>query len=48
MKWENLSKLIDICKQDLENYGHYMVTLNHGYDLRPEFNLPSNSKVFER
>jgi hypothetical protein len=25
MKWENLSKLVDICKEELNNYGYFMV-----------------------
>lgn len=24
MKWENLSKLVDICKEELSNYGYFM------------------------
>ena len=27
MKWENLSKLVDICKDELENYGYFMANL---------------------
>lgn len=38
MKYENLSKLIDICQQELDAYGHFMVELDHGFDLRFEFN----------
>jgi hypothetical protein len=30
MKWENLSKLIDICKEELQNNGYFMATLNCG------------------
>lgn len=27
MKWENLSKLVDICRDDLENYGYFMANV---------------------
>ena len=35
MKWENLSKLVDIVQSEIDSYGHFMAELNCGYDLRP-------------
>ena len=35
MKWENLSKLVDIVKTEIDQFGHFMAELNCGYDLRP-------------
>jgi hypothetical protein len=32
MKWENLSKLVDNVKEQLEQYGHYQVEINGGFD----------------
>lgn len=45
MKWENLSKLVDICKNELSNYGNFIAEINHGFDNRMEFNQPSNFKI---
>ena len=30
MKWENLSKLVDICKDELTNYGYFMAQMSVG------------------
>jgi hypothetical protein len=32
MKWENLSKLVDIVKEELSNYGYFMANVNCGYN----------------
>jgi len=34
MKWENLSKLVNICKEEMENYGHFVCDLKNGFDNR--------------
>mmetsp|Transcript_2728 Transcript_2728/g.4644 ORF Transcript_2728/g.4644 Transcript_2728/m.4644 type:complete len:416 (+) Transcript_2728:18-1265(+) len=34
MKWENLSKLVDIVAEELQGYGHFRATLNFGFDFR--------------
>jgi hypothetical protein len=47
MKWENLSKLIDICKEELQNNGYFMATLNCGQNNREQFNSPKNLTVFQ-
>ena len=31
MKWENLSKLVDIVKSKLLSYGHFMAELDVGF-----------------
>jgi hypothetical protein len=38
MKWENLSKLVDICSQKLKDYGHFTAEIKYGYDFRKQFN----------
>jgi len=45
MKWENLSKLVDICKEELNNYGYFMAQLNHGLNEREKFHDPKNFAV---
>ena len=47
MKWENLSKLIDICKEELQNNGYFMATLNSGQNNRSLFNSPQNVTVYQ-
>lgn len=34
MKWENLSKLVDIVKQKMFSYGHFMAELQVGFGQR--------------
>ena len=38
MKWENLSKLVDICKDEITNYGYFMAEINHGLNEKDKFN----------
>ena len=45
MKWENLSKLVNICKEEMESYGHFICELKHGFNFRDKFNSSSNAKV---
>jgi len=47
MKWENLSKLVDICKEELNNYGYFMAQLNHGLNDRERFYDPRNFIVLQ-
>jgi hypothetical protein len=30
MKWENLSKLIDICREELLSNGYFLATIHRG------------------
>lgn len=48
MKWENLSKLIDIVKEELQNYGYFSAELNFAYDSRPDFNNSKNSRIINK
>lgn len=45
MKWENLSKLVDIVKKDMGDYGHFVANLSYGFDLRSSLNNPANSNI---
>lgn len=45
MKWENLSKLVDVVKEDMGNYSHFVANLSHGFDLRSSLNNPANSSI---
>ena len=45
MKWENLSKLVNIVKEELNKYGHFMAEVKHGYDQRADLNDPKNTKI---
>ena len=45
MKWENLSKLIDIVKDELTNYSSFEATLQVGFEFRSRFNDPANSRI---
>jgi len=45
MKWENLSKLVSICKDELKNYGYFMASLNEGQNDREAFNNPKNLTI---
>ena len=42
MKWENLSKLVNIVKEELNKYDSFMAKVNFGFDLRSEINDPKN------
>lgn len=37
MKWENLSKLVNICKSELNEYGYFMAQIHHGYNEKEAF-----------
>jgi len=39
MKYENLSKLVDIVKDKLNEYNHFVAEISYGFDFRKEFNL---------
>jgi hypothetical protein len=45
MKWENLSKLVDICKDEIDNFGYFMANLNAGMNERIKFNDSRNFTV---
>jgi hypothetical protein len=45
MKWENLSKLVDVVKKDMGDYGHFVANLSYGFDLRSSLNNPANSSI---
>jgi len=45
MKWENLSKLVDIVNDKLNEYSHFIAEINYGYDFRKEFNDPKNINI---
>jgi hypothetical protein len=47
MKWENLSKLVSIVKDELNSYGSFKGRLNYGFDLRAELNDPKNSQIMQ-
>ena len=32
MKWNNLSKLVDIVEKELKDYGHFMAEISYGFD----------------
>ena len=38
MKWENLSKLVDIVKEKMLGYGHFMAELDVGFGQRKLIN----------
>jgi hypothetical protein len=42
MKWENLSKLVNIVKEELNKYDSFTAKVNFGFDLRSEINDPKN------
>jgi hypothetical protein len=42
MKWENLSKLVAIVKDELDSYGNFQATFNYGFELRSQLNDPRN------
>lgn len=45
MKWENLSKLVDIVQNELHSYGHFMGEMKVGFDQSSYLNDPRNSKI---
>ena len=45
MKWENLSKLVDIVKDELTNYNKFEATLSCGFELRSQLNDPRSTKI---
>lgn len=45
MKWENLSKLVDICKEEIDNFGYFMANLNTGMNERLKFNDSRNFTI---
>ena len=38
MKWENLSKLVDIVKKSIFDHGHFMANLDVGFGQRELIN----------
>ena len=38
MKWENLKKLVDIVKQKMMSYGHFMADMQVGFGQRELIN----------
>jgi len=47
MKWENLSKLVDIVKSELDDYGHFMGEMRVGFDQSSYLNDPRNSRIIQ-
>mgnify|MGYP000983650670 CR=1 FL=1 len=47
MKWENLSKLVDICKDEINNYGYFMAQVNHGLNEKELFYENRNITVIQ-
>ena len=45
MKWENLSKLVNIVKEELNRYDSFTARVNFGFDLRSEINDPKNVQI---
>jgi len=45
MKYENLSKLVDIVKDKLLDYSHFTAELNYGFDFRQQFNMAKNTSI---
>jgi phosphatidylinositol 4-phosphatase len=45
MKWENLSKLVDIVKDKLDEYNHFVAEIKYGFDFRKEFNQARNINI---
>ena len=45
MKWENLSKLVNIVKEELNKYDSFTAKVNFGFDLRSEINDPKNVQI---
>ena len=41
MKWENLSKLVALCKEELDSYGRFNVDLNVTFDDWPKLSEPN-------
>jgi hypothetical protein len=48
MKWENLSKLIDICKDEIASYGHFMASLNCGLNDKMNFYTSKNFSIIQQ
>ena len=48
MKWENLSRLVDILKEELSSYGHFQIDLNYGFDCWSELSNPKNFKIYQK
>lgn len=47
MKWENLSKLVSIVKEELSSYSSFEANFTTGFELREKFNEPSNSQILQ-
>lgn len=47
MKWENLSKLVNIVKEELNKWDSFMAKVNYGFDLRSEINDPRNVQILQ-
>jgi phosphatidylinositol 4-phosphatase len=47
MKWENLSKLVNIVKEELNKYDSFTAKVNFGFDLRSEINDPKNVQIHQ-
>ena len=45
MKYENLSKLVDIVKDKLNEYNHFVAEISYGFDFRKEFNQAKNTNI---
>lgn len=42
MKWENLSQLVNICKEQLNEYNSFVAKIKFGFDERVELNDKKN------
>lgn len=47
MKWENLSKLVNIVKNELNDYGSFVAEVKFGFDYRSKFNNATNINIIQ-
>ena len=47
MKWENLSRLVNIVKEKLNKYDSFTAKVKFGFDLRSEINDPKNVQIHQ-
>lgn len=45
MKWENLSQLVNICKEKINEYGHFTAQLRMGFNERVELYDKKNVRI---
>lgn len=45
MKWENLSQLVNICKDKINEYSHFTAKLRMGFDEKVELYDKKNVQI---